>query len=115
MGLYSLMIADAVKHIVHTVIMLWFLQRQLGGLHGYGITRLAVKTIFAAIVTGALALAVGNLVAGFLPMDQFGGRLIIVLLGSAAGLVAYAGMVLLLDIPEARALYNMAASKLRRR
>lgn len=115
MGLYSLMIADAVKHIVHTLIMLWFLQRQLGGLHGYGITRLAVKTIFAAAVTGALALAVGNLAARFLPMDQFDGRLLIVLLGSAAGLAAYAGMVLLLDIPEARALYNMAAGKLRRR
>jgi putative peptidoglycan lipid II flippase len=115
MGLYSLMIADAVKHIVHTVMMLWFLQRQLGGLHGYGITRLAVKTIFAAIVTGALALAVGNLAAEIVPMDQFGGRLFIVLLGSAAGLAAYAGMVLLLDIPEARALYNLAAGKLRRR
>lgn len=115
MGLYSLMIADAVKHIVHTVIMLWFLQRQLGGLHGYGITRLAVKTIFAAVVTGVLALLVADVAAGFLPMARFGGRLLVVLLGSAAGLGVYAGMVLLLDIPEVRSLYNMAAAKLRRR
>lgn len=115
MGLYSLMIADAVKHIVHTLIMLWFLQRQLGGLHGYGITRLAVKTIFAAVVTGVLALLVADVAAGFLPMARFGGRLLVVLLGSAAGLAAYAVLVLLLDIPEARALYNMAAARLRRR
>lgn len=115
MGLYSLMIADAIKHIVHTLIMLWFLQRQLGGLHGYGITRLAVKTIFAAVVTGVLALLVADVAAGFLPMARFGGRLLVVLLGSAAGLGVYAGMVLLLDIPEVRSLYNMAAAKLRRR
>ncbi|MCL4261718.1 MAG: murein biosynthesis integral membrane protein MurJ [Anaerolineae bacterium] len=115
MGLYSLMIADAIKHIVHTLIMLWFLQRQLGGLHGYGITRLAVKTIFAAVVTGVLALLVADVAAGFLPMARFGGRLLVVLLSSAAGLGVYAVMVLLLDIPEVRALYNMAVSKLRHR
>lgn len=115
MGLYSLMIADAIKHIVHTVIMLWFLQRQLGGLHGFGITRLTVKTIFAAAVTGAMAMLVANGVAGLFTANNFANRLLIVLLGSAAGLGAYAAMVLWLDIPEARALYNMVAGKLRRR
>jgi len=114
MGLYSLMIADAVKHIVHTLIMLWFLQRQLGGLHGYGITRLAAKTIFAAAITGALAVAVADGAAALWTTDSFLSRLIIVLVGSAAGLAAYGGMVWLLDIPEARALAHMASRKLRR-
>src|SRR5690606_3054166 len=34
LGLLSLMVADAVKHVVHTLIMLWLLRRQLGGLAG---------------------------------------------------------------------------------
>ena len=31
LGLLSLMVADSIKHIIHTLIMLWLLQRHLGG------------------------------------------------------------------------------------
>lgn len=114
-GLYSLMIADAVKHIVHTVIMLWFLQRQLGGLRGYGITRLTVKAIFAAVVTGFLALAVTQFMANVLPIEGFVGQLLVVSVGGFTGLAAYLGLVSLLDIPEAKSLTHTVAAKLKRR
>ncbi|MCP4359103.1 MAG: murein biosynthesis integral membrane protein MurJ [Chloroflexi bacterium] len=114
LGLYSLMIADAIKHIVHTALMFWFLQRHMGGLHGYGIVRLTVKAMFAAVVTGLLALVVAQLMSRFLPLDGFASRLIIVAVGSLTGFAAYVGMVWLLDIPEAQSLYRMLKSKLKR-
>ncbi len=113
LGLYSLMIADAVKHIVHTVIMFWFLQRRLGGLQGYGIMRLAVKTIIAAAATGVLALAGAQLAATVLP-GGFGGRLTVVAVGSLIGVAVYMGLAWLLDIQEACALARLAARKFNR-
>ncbi len=115
LGLYSLMIADAVKHIVHTFIMLWFLQRQIGGLHGYGIINIAVKAGIAALVTGVLAYATVQLALLFIADDGFGGKLIIVVLSGIVGLAAYIGIVLLLNIPEARSIKNLILNTLKRR
>jgi putative peptidoglycan lipid II flippase len=115
LGLYSLMIADAVKHIVHTLIMLWFLQRGLGGLHGYGIIRLSVKAMFAAAVTGLLAAVVSDWLAAFLLPGGFVEKLLVVLVGGMVGIVAYFGLINLLDIPEAKALTNIVAGKINRR
>lgn len=113
LGLYSLMIADAVKHMVHTLIMLWFLQRKMGGLHGYGIINIALKAMFAALVTGILAYLTVQLALLFISDEGFVGKLLIVGLGGLTGLAAYIGMVLLLNIPEARALQNLILSKLK--
>lgn len=115
LGLYSLMIADAVKHIVHTFIMLWFLQRQIGGLHGYGIINIAIKAGVAALVTGVLAYATVQLTLLFITDDGFGGKLIIVALGSMAGLAAYITIVLMLNIPEAHSIKNLILNTLKRR
>lgn len=113
-GLYSLMIADAIKHLVHTLIMLWFLQRRLGGLRGFGIARVTGKAMGAALATGLLAFVTAQVVLMQLPWAGFGGRLLVVTLGSLAGLAAYGGMVMVLDIPEARALARLIGGKLRR-
>jgi putative peptidoglycan lipid II flippase len=113
-GLYSLMIADAVKHITHTIIMFWILQRQLDGLHGYGIVKLTGKALIASVFTGLVALATAQLTATAVPMDQFIGRLIVVLVGSFSGLLVFAVTVWVLDIPEARSLFQMVRSKMQR-
>ena len=55
LGLLSLMVADAVKHVVHTLIMLWVLRRQLGDLGGNPVFLSAIKSLAAALLTGLAA------------------------------------------------------------
>ncbi|MCP5096195.1 MAG: hypothetical protein GY943_11630, partial [Chloroflexi bacterium] len=114
LGLLSLMVADAVKHFVHTLIMLWFLQRHLGGLSGYRIMNTAVKSIIAAVVTGLVAFGVAELIQTAAPITGFLGRLLLVSVSGAAGLAAYVAVVRVLDIPEAVSLMRLAKNKIKR-
>ena len=104
LGLYSLMVADAVKHIVHTLIMSWLLNRSLNGLRGYGIATSAVKSFGAALVTGLTALGVMALLLPIFPLDSLLNRVIVVLLGGLAGVAGYTVMVFVLDIKIAKSL-----------
>ncbi|MGB7338502.1 MAG: murein biosynthesis integral membrane protein MurJ [Phototrophicaceae bacterium] len=49
-GLFSLMIADSIKHIVHAVISAIFLGRQIGGFGNQRFIITALKTVFAASI-----------------------------------------------------------------
>lgn len=101
LGLLSLMAADAAKHVVHTLIMLVLLQRHLGGLRGHGVSRVAVRSLAAAVATGGAA----YLVLGWLTLTAtFWGRVTAVALPALAGVAAYAACVFLLDIQEAKSL-----------
>ncbi|MBP8002562.1 MAG: murein biosynthesis integral membrane protein MurJ [Chloroflexi bacterium] len=55
LGLLSLMVADAVKHVVHTLLMLWLLRREWGELSGLAVTGTLLKSTLAAGVMGAAA------------------------------------------------------------
>jgi putative peptidoglycan lipid II flippase len=102
LGLLSLMVADAVKHVVHTLLMIWILRRQIGGLAGYGILSTLAKSLTAAGLTAVAAAAVASLApAGG---TTLGARLIPVLAGGLAGLAVYILMVFVLDIRDARSL-----------
>jgi putative peptidoglycan lipid II flippase len=104
LGLLSLMVADAVKHITHTLIMLWLLRRQLGGLAGNPVLRSAAKSLVAAALTGAAAFGAVRLV-GQAPAGGLGdSRLLPVVAGGLAGLLAYTAAVFALNIEETRAL-----------
>ena len=97
------MVADAVKHVVHTLIMLWLLRRQLGGLAGNPVMRSAVKSLAAAMVTGAAAFAVAQLISELGPAFSRS-YLLPVLAGGVAGLLAYTVSVFAFNIKETRAL-----------
>jgi putative peptidoglycan lipid II flippase len=109
LGLLSLMVADGVKHVVHTVVMAWLLRRQVGGLRGYGVAPL--KSLLAALPTGAAAFGVAHYAEAWLPSGDFPARLVVVLAGGLGGLLAYIFMVALLDIPEAKSLARALASR----
>ncbi len=106
LGLLSLMVADAVKHIVHTLIMLWVLRRQVGSLGGRTVALSATKSLIAALVTGLAAFGAAYLVAAglSLPAGSTAGRLLPVLAGGLAGILAYTAAVFALNITETRAL-----------
>jgi putative peptidoglycan lipid II flippase len=103
LGLLSLMVADAVKHVVHTLIMLWVLRRQTGGLAGQRVMDSALRSAAAALLTGAAAYGAAWLALEW-GMEGFAGRLLPVIAGGLAGLLAYIAAVFLLNIEETRAL-----------
>lgn len=102
-GLLSLMVADAVKHVVHTTLMVWLLWRQLGGLGRYGVMTVTLKSLAAAGVTGLMAWGTAVFIRPMLP-STFTGKLLLVVAAGLAGLLTYALMVLLLNIREAKML-----------
>jgi putative peptidoglycan lipid II flippase len=103
-NLFSLMAADAIKHIVHTAIMLWLLQRHLGGLAGQGVMTAVVKSLVAAGVTGLVAYGTAVWLLTPFPLTTFPHKLIVVIGAGAAGLLAYVLMVFILNIREAKSL-----------
>ncbi len=102
-GLLSLMVADAIKHMTHTALMVWLLRRQLAGWRGYGVTAVTLKSLLAATATGISAAAAAQQLARLLP-DGLPANALLVTLAGVSGIVIYAGMSYLLDIREARAL-----------
>lgn len=113
LGLLSLMVADATKHVVHTIIMLWLLQRHLGGLPGYQIGISVWKSLLAAIATGLVAYGAA-LLAQMVPLAGFAGQLVVVAAGSLAGLAVFLVMMALLDMREAKSLVRMVTRRMRR-
>jgi putative peptidoglycan lipid II flippase len=115
LGLLSLMVADAVKHVVHASIMVWLMRRQLGGLAGYGVVGSGLKSLVAAVASGLAAYAVVNALAQLpLPMDGLGGRLLTVITGGAVGVLVYAVAAWTLNIQEVRSLFHMLQRRVRR-
>jgi putative peptidoglycan lipid II flippase len=110
-GLFSLMAADAVKHIVHTTIMLWLLQRYLGGLAGHGVALAIGKSLLAAAVTGVVAYGTAAWLLMHFPLTSFLYKFIVVSGGGSAGLLAYVLMVFVLNISEARSLRRLLSHR----
>ncbi len=111
LGLLSLMVADAVKHAVHTIIMIWLLRRLVGNLSGYQIRKALVKSIIAAILVGISAYFTASFLSGLLEQDNFLARLAIVLAAGIAGLLTFVIMVFALDIKDAKSLRQLMPGK----
>jgi len=104
LGLLSLMVADAVKHVVHTLLMLVVLRRRVGGVVGRPVVISAAKSLLAATLTGLAALGAASLVGGLMTGSGPLAWLPVVAAGGAAGLLVYTAAVFGLDISETRAL-----------
>lgn len=99
LGLFSLMVADVVKHLLHTALMYVWLRRQVGGLRGFGISQTVLKATVAAVLTGVVAFGVDWWIAG-LPLAGIWLSLGRVVAAGGAGLICYAACVRLFRIQE---------------
>jgi putative peptidoglycan lipid II flippase len=106
-GLYGLMIADAVKHLTHTLLMLPVLHSQIGGLPGQGVTATALKSLLASLLTGVAAWLTADAVMELAGFDTLPQRLLVVVAAGLVGLAAYALLGRLLHIREARSLRHL--------
>jgi putative peptidoglycan lipid II flippase len=108
MGLYSLMVADSVKHMTHAAVMTFLLQRQ-GGIRD-GITLTTGKAIAASLVMG---LAVWGVTQTLSWSGGTFGRLLLVGAGGATGLFTYGLVISWLRVTEVQLLWGLLRSKAR--
>lgn len=112
-GLPGLMAANAGKIIVHTVLMLILLQRNLDGLRGFGVSGVFMRALFAAVVMGFISWLLWFYLDGLFVGDNFFAKLVPVLIPGGVGLFSYLLMANLLGIEEARHLTELLPFKLR--
>ena len=104
LGLLSLMAADAVKHIVHTMIMLWLLRRHVGGLADFGVPGTLLKSLAAAAMAAALAFAAAYLLAEVIQISGFIEKLAIVVTTGLAGFFGFILAVYLFNLEDVKSL-----------
>lgn len=106
-GLYGLMIADAVKHLTHTLLMLPVLHSQIGGLPGQGVTATTLKSLLASLATGVAAWLTAGAATALVGFETLPQRVVVVAVAGLVGLAVYALLGRLLDIREARTLRRL--------
>ena len=115
LGLFSLMVADGVKHVAHTALMLLVLQRQIGGLGGQAIPVAAAKSLLGAVLAGLAAHwaaqgAVSVFALDMIPSWLASGvlsRVAVVGAGGLAGVAAFVAAAYTLRIQEAMTVTNL--------
>lgn len=114
MRLTDLILANAVQLTGHALIMLYLLKRGMGGLAGRGVGMTALKAgLASAGLAGAALGGLWALTAIGMPRGLAGEALLVMVPG-ALGLAAYAALIALLDVPEARLLYAGMRARLPR-
>ncbi len=98
-GLFSLMIADSFKHIVHASIAAWLLSKRIGGFRGQGLFSTTFKTALAAAVMGGAAVLTLNVLQPILPAGLFG-EIALVMAPLVVGAAVFLELAMLLRIPE---------------
>ncbi|MBN1681746.1 MAG: murein biosynthesis integral membrane protein MurJ [Anaerolineae bacterium] len=98
-GLFALMIADSVKHVIHTGISAWLLVHDLGRSPDQRLARTVARTSLAAAGMGILTFGVAAAIGLVLPAGLLA-RLVIVGLAGGTGLAAFGVLASWLDLEE---------------
>ncbi len=111
-GLFSLMIADSIKHMIHAVVAAWLLSRRIGGLNQQRLGPTVVKSGLATFAMGLVAYYSLSLLAGIVPSGSVGEALLV--LGAAGiGAVVFALLAAVLQIEDLNWLFAMLRRKFR--
>jgi putative peptidoglycan lipid II flippase len=109
---FALMIADSVKHLIHTSISAYLLGRGIGGYGDQRLMRTLARASLAAAGMGALSFGAAALLDSTLP---FGGTLayaIIVTVAGGIGIVAFGALAARFKVDEWRWMLDLARQRL---
>ncbi|MFQ3567754.1 MAG: murein biosynthesis integral membrane protein MurJ [Aggregatilineales bacterium] len=112
-GLFSLMIADSVKHIVHAVISALLLNRRMGGFGHQRLLPTAGKTMLAAGLMGTVAFALQAPLSSLLGPRGFVSELLLVLIAGVLSAAVFLILAVILRIEEPRWLWGLLYARLR--
>jgi len=111
-GLFSLMIADSVKHIVHAVISAFLLRRRIDGFGQQGFWQTTLKTGVAAIVMGVAGWFTLSWLTDVLGTVGAINQILLVLIPFALSGGIFLGLAYLLRIDELRWLFGLVRKRL---
>jgi putative peptidoglycan lipid II flippase len=111
-GLYSLMIADSVKHMTHALISVVIIHFRTVGLGGQKLIGTFVRTSAAALVMGVGAYAASKLLQDMLTGRNFIHELLIVGVSAAVGAVIFGALALLFKVDELQWLMSLLRRRL---
>ncbi|MCC6799328.1 MAG: murein biosynthesis integral membrane protein MurJ [Anaerolineae bacterium] len=98
---FALMIADSVKHVVHSGVSAWLLYRGLGGYGDQRLVRTAARAALAAAGMGVLTYAAAAGLGEVLPRNALG-HLFVVVGAGGVGLAVYSALASWLGLDEWR-------------
>ncbi len=111
-GLFSLMIADSVKHLIHACVAGYLLVRRLGGLGDQGLVQTTFRAGVAALVMGGGGWLLLPVVSPYMQPYGFLGEVFLVGISGGVCLVVFIGMAYVLRIRELRWLAGMLQRRL---
>jgi putative peptidoglycan lipid II flippase len=94
--LNGLILASSIQWASHALIMLWLLNRRMGGLHGHGMLRLLAKTLIASAAMGGVTWLVAQVLKQSLPPTNLVNELVMVGSAAAIGFAVYIASMALL-------------------
>jgi putative peptidoglycan lipid II flippase len=110
-GVFSLMLADSAKHIVHAVVSGWVLGRRIGGMDEQRLAASLLRTGIAAAVMGGVAWSAAAWLTETIGTRTLAHEIGIVVLAGGAGGAAYLALAWLLRVEELRWLIGMVRKK----
>ncbi len=113
-GLFSLMIADSAKHIVHAAVSAGLLARRLGGLGEQRLWAAIGKTGLAAGLMGVVAVMMLAPLEQLVGTDGLVQEIVLVSAAGGASVVVFLGLAALLRIEELRWLAGLVRRRLGR-
>ncbi len=111
-GLFSLMIADSCKHLIHASVAGWLLLRRIGRLQAENLPQTTLKALAASLVMGGAAVAAQGALLGALPATTIG-ELGVVLGTAGVGALVFGLAAWVLRIGELSWLSSMLLQRLR--
>jgi putative peptidoglycan lipid II flippase len=91
--LNGLILASSIQWASHALIMLWLLNRRMGGLHGHGLLRLLVKVLIASGVMGAISWLVAEILGQTRIPGGLLNELIVVGVAACVGFIVYVALL----------------------
>jgi putative peptidoglycan lipid II flippase len=113
-GLFSLMIADSVKFVVHALVSAGLLRRRMGGFGDQRLLLTIGKGLLAAGAMGIAAWVITPLLAAWIGIDSLIREALLVLLAGGISAAVFLGIAALLRIDELRWLGAMLRRRLGR-
>lgn len=113
-GLFSLMIADSVKHIIHAGISAYLLNRRMGGFSDSRLLWTAIKSLIASVIMGAVAFGLLTVLEDILSVTSIIHELLLVGLCAGGSIVVFMLMAYWLKIDEWQWLVGLVRGRLGR-
>ncbi|MBZ0281290.1 MAG: murein biosynthesis integral membrane protein MurJ [Anaerolineae bacterium] len=113
-GLFSLMIADSIKHIMHALTSAYLLARRMNGLGGQRLLATIGKAGLAAGAMGAVAFVTLELVGRWLGSATLLHEILLVAFSGGISAAVFLGLAYLLRLEELRWMGGMVARRLRK-